>query len=216
MNAPKEAFPLAWPQGRPRTRMRERARFGTGGSNGGRQALTVYVGLSRLIAEMERLGAQQVVITSNLPRRLDGLPRSGARAPEDPGIAVYFSLRGKPHVLACDKWDTCADNLAAIAADVEALRGRERWGVSSLEQAFAGHLALPPMEAKKPWWAWLGLAAPPTKLETAEAAWAKRIYKEHPDRGGNANTAAELNAAMTEARAFYKAESEAATSIGQA
>ena len=34
------------------------------------------------------------------------------------------------------------DNLYAIALDVEAVRGRRRWGVVSIERALAGHQRL--------------------------------------------------------------------------
>jgi len=35
-----------------------------------------------------------------------------------------------------------SDNIAAIAAHIEALRAQERYGVGTIEQAFAGYSAL--------------------------------------------------------------------------
>jgi hypothetical protein len=65
-----------------------------------------------------------------------------AAAANDPGIAVYFTLGKKRVVLACDKWAAPQENIYAIAKHVEALRGQDRWGVGSIEQAFAGYMAL--------------------------------------------------------------------------
>jgi hypothetical protein len=57
---------------------------------------------------------------------------------------VYFKLHGKDRVLACDKWDRVADNIAAIAAHIDAIRRQDRYGVGTIDQAFAGYSALPP------------------------------------------------------------------------
>src|SRR5262249_31741204 len=75
--------------------------------------------------------------------RTDSAPYSGARKSYDVGAAVYFSLNKKPYCLPCDRWNRLPDNLAAIAAHLEAMRGMDRWGVGSIEQAFAGYKALP-------------------------------------------------------------------------
>jgi len=151
------------------------------------------------------LGATGLVISTNIPTRKDGLPFSNVREPEDRGVAVYFMLDGnQPHCLACDKWDRVADNLAAIAAHIDAIRGQARWGVGDLAQAFAGYKQLPAAEARKSWWTLLGFKEPPTTLEVAEAKWKTLIARYHPDVGGNANQAAEINAAFTEAEKFYK------------
>lgn len=103
-------------------------------------------------------------------------------------------------VLACDKWDRCADNMVALAKHVEAIRGQLRWGVGSLEQAFGGYRALPAVAAKRQWWEVLGVAA---HASTAEVE-AKRIAlldKCHPDRGGgDVGRAQEINVAWDEFR----------------
>ena len=62
--------------------------------------------------------------------------------PDDPGVAVYFQLHDKERVLACDKWDTVADNIAAIAAHIDGIRRQDRYGVGTIDQAFAGYSAL--------------------------------------------------------------------------
>ncbi len=103
--------------------------------------LAVTEALRRLQGAMDRLGARLPVVSTNLEPRLDGLPRSGQRKPEDPGAALYFRLNDTPVVLACDHYDTVAANLAAIAAHIDAMRAMERHGVGSLEQMFAGFAA---------------------------------------------------------------------------
>lgn len=211
-----ESYPLTWPVGRPRTKKPARARFGRrvdSGSNGWKMnaKITLYQGVAMVRDELKRLGATDVVISTNVKTRQDGLPYSGAREPDDHGAAVYFRLfrvssGSAVHCLACDRWDRLPDNLSAIAHHVEAIRGQSRWGVGDVAQAFAGYRALPAMDAKKTWWALLGFREPPADLDTVRAKWRDRIAEAHPDRGGNANQAAEINAAMTEAELFYFAD----------
>jgi hypothetical protein len=146
------SYPLAWPTGVPRHRgTRQRARFsghktlsfGDGSTWRQSKELTVADGLARVQAELMTFGATRLVVSSNTPVRLDGLPYSKTTTPADPGVAVYFTLHKKPYCLPCDRWDRVADNLAAIAAHIKAMRGIERWGVGTLEQAFTGYLRLP-------------------------------------------------------------------------
>jgi DnaJ-domain-containing protein 1 len=207
MSADVTRYPLAWPRGWPRTSgaQRRRARFKTsrrrvdGGASWVTHAeLTIAQALGRLDLELDRLNARHPIVSTNVEVRLDGSPRSDRRNPDDPGIAVYFQLDGKPRVLACDRWDRVADNLAAVAAHIEAIRAVERYGVGALAQVFAGYAALPPV-ASVDWWVVLGV--PPTAdAVTIDAAFRRlaRIY--HPDTGGstaNHDTMAKL----TEARA---------------
>jgi hypothetical protein len=161
-----EAYPLHWPPHRPRTKAadRRRASFhriekesykrgdGTMGTWNRAKDVTVAVGRERLLSEIRAftktgrpwvINPDKVIISSNVPTRLDGLPYSNAREPEDPGMAVYFTMNGQQHCLSCDKWDRVADNLNAIAKNVEAMRGQLRWGVADVAQMFAGFKALP-------------------------------------------------------------------------
>lgn len=147
-----EAYPLHWPPGRERTKYRKRADFhrkvsvpyaSGNGSYLQKSALTIADSQGRLRHELSVLGAKLVVISSNLRLKMDGLPMSNQREPDDPGIAVYFQMKGHPHCLSCDKWDRAADNLAAIAKHVEAMRGQLRWGVADIATMFAGFKALP-------------------------------------------------------------------------
>jgi hypothetical protein len=85
--------------------------------------------------------------------RNDGLPLSKQREPEDPGVAVYWKTDGKSLVIAADCYTKIADNLAAVAATLDAMRAIERHGGAAiLERAFTGFTALPaPMTGQKPW-----------------------------------------------------------------
>lgn len=211
MSSPLEAYPLSWPIGWTRSRARESASFRHGqartekdalGRTTWRRAERLNVGQalhSRLRPELARLGAKDVVISSNVPLRIDGLPISRAREPDDPGVAVYFRLKGQPRVLACDRWDRVADNMAAIAVTIEAMRGISRWGSITADQVLGGFKALTAAEAKKPWWEVLGFGAPPSSFDAVEEKRQALALQHHPDRGGNANLMAEINAAVDEA-----------------
>lgn len=209
-----EAYPLSWPAGWPRTPTDKiaRARFGVSvektNSSGmkwrQRGEVTNYVGRSRLFAELARLGATDVVLSTNVPSRKDGLPYSNAREPADHGVAVYFRIRGEPRVLACDRWDRVADNMAALAAHVEAIRGQLRWGVGSLEQAFGGYRALTAVGARRPWHDVLGVPASASPGEVEQRIRdLQRLH--HPDRGGSHDQMAEINAAADDWRRTTRA-----------
>ena len=181
-----DRFPLAWPSGWPRTAAsaRRTAKFNKKVDNGRypeTKALSVADATERLQRELDLLGARYVTLSTNMELRLDGRPRSDRSNPADPGAAVYFQLKAKPIALACDRWDRVADNIAALAAHIEALRGIDRWGVGTADQAFAGYQALP---APDPGWQVLGVdrAAPWLEVERAYRARAKTA---HPDAGGS-------------------------------
>lgn len=187
------AYPLHWPTGWPRAKRRERARFSTQ-ARGRATYLSVADARERLSAELERLRAQHMTLSTNLELRLDGQPRSGQTDPADPGAALYFQLGGKDIALACDKWDRVADNIAALAKHIEAMRGMDRWGVGSISQAFAGYEALP---APEQWWQVLGVSPTASRSEI-QFAFRDRAKNAHPDAGGSDHAMARLNAARDE------------------
>jgi hypothetical protein len=202
-------YPLSWPSGWARASTRQHSKFakkerryygdGNSGSYLTSKSLSVGDGLDRLTGELGRLGAQQIIISSNLKLRQDGLPMSQQAAMlNDPGIAVYFKLKGKPRVLACDKWWSAAENMAAIAGHIEAIRAVDRYGVGTLEQAFAGYAALPAQAAS--WFITLEFDAPPKSWDVVETRYLELVKKHHPDRGGNPETMAKINAARDTAR----------------
>lgn len=183
LKPPTEAYPLAWPTGRPRQHCREAARFKT-------PLGTAVVNVQR---EVERLGGRDLVITSNQPLRRDGMPSARGGYVSDRGVAVYFMLRKKPMCFACDRWDYIEDNIQAIAKTIEALRGIERWGSGQMvEQAFTGFLALP--QPEQPWQV-LGLPDSHPTPEQVEEAYRRLAMQHHPDRGGAEGEMARINAA---------------------
>ena len=194
-NEEVQRYPLSWPVGWKRTRPgnRTRARFRKGKTNWGDQALTVWDGMTRLRGELRRLGGAQELASTNVVLRLDGLPRSGQPQPKDPGAAVYFQLKGKPRCLACDRWDRVADNLAAIAAHISAIRAVDRYGVGTLDQAFAGYAQLR-SSAEADWHLVLGVDQGADKDEI-EDAFRRLARKHHPDVGGDPGEMVRINQA---------------------
>lgn len=162
--------------------------------------------VSDLYRELKLIGVgdYNVVVSTNTELKNDGTPYSNRKAPADPGAAVFFKLKGKPCVLACDKWNRVEDNLSAIARHIEALRGQERWGVGSVEQAFAGYTALPPVGSSPgtSWWNALGCAhdAP---FDVVKDAFRDKARAAHPDNGGSHDAMVAINAAWDQARAAF-------------
>lgn len=196
------AYPLSWPAGWKRTQpyLRQRAQFGrmkqSQYSWQSKERLTLEQARKRLADELDRLGAVNEILSTNLVLRADGWPKGGQRAPDDPGAAVYFDYAGRPTVLACDKWDRVEDNIAALAKHIEAMRGMDRWGVGSVEQAFTGYQALP---APDPWWEVLGLVEPTRDASLIRLAYRRASTEAHPDRpGGSHDRMAAVNAARDE------------------
>lgn len=188
-----EAYPLQWPAGKPRTVTRKRAAFGTH-DHRGKKSLTITEALVRLQNELDRLGANNYVISSNLITRLDGLPRSGQAKPQDPGVALYFQLKNKPHCMPCDTFDRASDNIAAIAKHIEATRAIERYGVATMSEMFAGFVALPAPGAPRPWWEVLGVPRNADR-EAINAAFRAKAKSAHSDTGGSDAAMTTLNVA---------------------
>ena len=191
------AFPLAWPSARRRTDtvLRRAATFGTSKRNtsGIKAPLTVADARQRLQDELDRIGAKAAVLSTDVELRLDGQPRSG-REPDDPGVAVYFRLAGRPHCMPCDTYTRVADNIAAVAAHIEATRAIERHGVASVAEMFSGFVALP---AAPRWHDILGCSATANRAEI-DAAWREAAKRAHPDAGGSHEDMAAVNAARDE------------------
>lgn len=172
------AYPLTYPIGWARTPKSQikRSRFGTW-----RNPPTVWQAIQALNHELRLLGAREVIISTNLKLRNDGLPASSQREPDDAGAAVYFQLNKKPRVLACDRWKSVGENLYAVAKHIEALRGQERWGVGTLDQAFTGYAALPETTGEH-WTSVLGLTLNASRDEV-HAKYRKLVMERnaHPD-----------------------------------
>lgn len=201
-----EASPLTWPDGWPRTpeHRRTSAKFGKREKHReynwqSKKPLSIADGVSRVTDELEKLGVKHgdMIISTNLQLRLDGLPRSGQGEPRDSGVAVYWVAKGKPQrVMAVDTYNRVADNLAAIAATLEAMRAIERHGGAQiLDRAFTGFTALP--SSGPAWHVVLGVRPNATADEIRDA-YRRKAMEKHPDTGGSHAAMAELNAARDE------------------
>jgi hypothetical protein len=195
-------FPLQWPEGWKRTAsyQRKSATFKTRGRD-----LTVFDGVERVLEELDRLGVRQddVIVSTNVRTRLDGLPRSGEAKPSDPGVCVYWQKNSKEPMrcMAVDRYTEVADNLAAIAATLEAMRAIERHGGAAiLDRAFTGFTALPaPAAGKRDWWVVLD-CSPNSGREIIDHSYKRLASRYHPDKdGGDPAKMAELNVARAEA-----------------
>jgi len=58
-----------------------------------------------LFVELDRLGEKNIIISTNLALRNDGLPRANQKMPDDAGVAVYFTLKNEQKCFPCYKWD---------------------------------------------------------------------------------------------------------------
>jgi hypothetical protein len=176
-----EAFPLYWPEGRTRTdrSRRERARFKT----------TFATARDELLNELRRLGARNVVLSTNIPLRNDGLPYASAKPPEDPGTAVYFTYKKNQMCFACDRWDRVQDNVQAINHTIAALRGVARWGTGDMmEAAFKGFTALPaPATVWSSSWRSILNFGETEKISPEDLVkrWRKMRSLNHPDNNGH-------------------------------
>jgi hypothetical protein len=183
-------YPLQWPVGTRRTppERRRYAQFKVAG-----RGLTITDGLRRLKAEARRMGLADYAVSSNVTVKLDGDLMGKAAEPADPGAAFYFRLRwgGQPKVFACDRFTRVGDNLAAIAAHMEAMRAVERYGVGQLDQMFEGYTALPP--SANDWRSFFGFHPDewPTSVEL-DRRYQAAIRAAHPDGARRTNAAHDL------------------------
>jgi hypothetical protein len=196
----KNAFPLDWPDGRPRTISANRK------TNGNFRA-SFATARDNCIAEVKRLQGDRIIVSTNIPLKADGTPRAvewGKSVP-DPGVAVYFTRKGKQLCFACDRWIHVQDNMHAIGLTIEALRGIARWGTGDMmEAAFRGFAALPaPGESSGvSWWQVLGVAMNATGEQVREA-YRDLVKKHHPDVGGDREKFEQVQKAWEEFRIKY-------------
>lgn len=99
------------------------------------------------------------------------------------------------------------DNVRAIGKHIEALRGIERWGVSSVEEAFEPFLlptASPTYQSGGQndtfsiWWTVLNVS-PNATVEEIKQAYKKLSLTHHPDVGGDREKWERLSKAYQEA-----------------
>lgn len=183
--------PLQWLPQQPKSKLRTRARFGNHSSSKAGDYLSL---------ELERLGAKHCIISSNLQERARGGGFYANQRVEEPGVVVYFDLKGIGKAMACDKWDKPEHNLWALYLSVQAIRGLERWGGSEfLDGLFSGFKALPSPEDVAP------VNIPQffndiNNFEHLKSRYKHLVKELHPDHGGDVSEWNELQRQYSQAK----------------
>jgi hypothetical protein len=175
-------YPLQWLPQQPRTKYPQTSRFGNHSPHSAGWELT---------NELKLLQAKNIIISSNLKVRKDGTGFYSKQNVQDPGIVVYFDLKGAGKAIACDRWRHVADNIRALCLSIRAIRGLERWGGSEfLDGLFTGFKALPSpdmvIQAQRDYF--LGMITP----GEIHKRYLELCKEHHPDMGGDAETFAEV------------------------
>ena len=200
-----DAFPLHWPTGWPRTARPE---------NTNRYKVSFASARDTLVQELKRMGVRELVVSTNIPLRSDGLPRVNSSEPHDAGVAVYWIESSKAagqsallsRVIACDRWTRVRDNMRAVGLAVAALRALERSGATQvIDRVFQGFAALPAdagvARPARPWREVLGLLDEPLSREALRQAYRRAVLRAHPDHGGSVQALSAVAAANAAAEA---------------
>lgn len=183
-------YPLAWPDGLPRTERKASSQFRTSLSaaiNNVKKSLAAF-------GSDTGKAVSEVAVTSNVA----GI---AFEPPKDTGVAVWFEWEGAQRCIAVDRYPKVEDNLQAIHHILEARRTEMRHGgLHIVRQTFKGFVALPAPEGAKPWREVLGLVGPVTAKDI-DAAYRAKAQAAHPDTGGSADAMQALNRARSEAKA---------------
>lgn len=181
-------YPLAWPDGMPRTERKVSGQFRT----------SLSAAINNVKKSLASFGAdtgsaiKDVAVTSNVA----GI---SFEPPKDTGVAVWFKWEGAQRCIAVDRYPKVEDNLQAIHHILEARRTEMRHGgLHIVRQTFKGFVALPAPEGKRGWRDVLGLSGPVSAADI-NVAYREKAKKAHPDHGGSREAMAELNAARNEA-----------------
>lgn len=174
-----EAYPLQYPNGWKRTKIPESSRFGSYNDKP-----SIHKATQKIVEEMRLFGGENLIISTDLKLRLDGLPYSNQKQPDDQGVAVYFTYQKEQKVIACDIFNKIGCNLWAIGKTIEAMRGIDRWGCSEIiTKAFTGFTALPE-KTQSDWWEVLQVE-PNASDDEIKTAYRRLAKKYHPDIIGN-------------------------------
>lgn len=209
-----QRYPLAWPVHKPRTPPSKRVRgtFAMKDPATGRdRPVSVRTAAERLEDQVERLGGVYPILSSNLELRLDGRPRGDKGAPADPGVCLYFQIKGEPYAMACDVFNNVAQNIAAIANHIEATRRIARYGVATAAETLQTFKALPaPADAPRTrtWREVMGFSPefPSVDLNRQDVVdLLGRRYRTLAQEAGSEAALAELNIARDAARREFAA-----------
>ena len=98
--------------------------------------------------------------------------------------------------MAIDQYHKVEDNLAAIAATLEAMRAIERHGGAQiLDRAFTGFTALPAPTSARTWRTVMTFGESTPTREQLKQRYRELASMRHPDKGGSHGDMVELNAA---------------------
>lgn len=170
-------------------------------------SLTILGALTSLYEELERLRARDVTVTTNLKLKVDGRPIAKQPKLDDPGVSIFFSRAGVPHVMAQDRFDRVEGNLRSLALAVKAMRDLERHGGGVIaEKAFEGFTGVPATTSSEArssrWWEVLGVSAS-APLSAIRGAWKEQTSA--AQKANDMDRAKALNAAWDEAQAAVRA-----------
>lgn len=181
MNKIITAYPLCWPEGRPRTpeTSRKKARYD----------VSFHKALHDLRESLRLMKAYGIVVSTDVSLRRDGWPHSDGD-PNDPGVVVYFTRKDEEHIIAIDCWRTVRDNTRAVGLAIDGFRAVARSGAEDvIDRTFSGFRALPavagPSKVERPWREVLelvGVAGPPHAVRVmVDFAYRELVKKLHPD-----------------------------------
>jgi hypothetical protein len=188
-----KAYPLQWPDGYGRTPRDKRI------SSNFKQSFDAAQ--RHLNAELLRMDAKNIVVSTNLRIRNDGFLYTDElnKKIDDSGVAVYFMHDGKKTSLCCDQYLKVWENIYALAKGVEALRGIARWGISDfINRAFTGFAAIPESNPVEKWWTVLNISEN-ASIDEIKSSYRTMAKIHHPDMGGTDFQFNRINRAYGEA-----------------
>jgi hypothetical protein len=188
------AYPLAWPDGLPRTERKVQSQFRT----------SLTAALNNVRKSLEAFGRDSGKAVTDLS--ISSNVTLGQDRPPDTGVAVWFEWDGQQRCIAVDRYPKPEDNLQAIHHVLEARRTEMRHGgLHVVRQTFKGFTALPAPPGKRTWREVFGLGHVPLvniAPATIDNAYRQLAAQAHPDKpGGSTEKMAELNRARAEAKA---------------
>lgn len=170
-------YPLAWPEGFPRTARLISGSFKT----------TLPAAIDNVEASLRRFAADSGQKISDVAVTSMKAGLTSAQ-PADKGVAIWFEWDGEQRCIAVDRYDKLEHNVQAIHHIIEARRTELRHGgLNVVRQTFKGFTALPAPES---WKVVLGIdpAVSPDKA-TVELRYRELARKVHPDRKGGSHEA---------------------------
>lgn len=149
--------------------------------------------LDLLYHEIVMIGGSNAVIGAAFREadlRLDGLPRSGARAPSHPGIELSFDSAHGRLVYATDVCERWEHNVRSIALGLASLRAVDRYGITRRGEQYAG-------------WRQIESGGPSAdrgrELIRQHGSVTAALKATHPDHGGDPLEFADVQAARHQA-----------------